>query len=370
LLFSWLQDRSVTALALWGVALMCVSIGGALVVMQQPVIALSVYVGPALVLSGYGLMWCGARTFEGRTVPYAAAFLGALLWLVACQFDAFVQSQALRMRAASVLIVIYSLLVAGEYWRARDKELMSRWPAIVLMLVHAGCFFARIFLVEVLPFPAGISMDSIPWFPAGALVMLLHNFCMAFLIVNMAKERSELRQRRTAQLDPLTGVANRRAFMERGERLLARTTAQGQSAAVLLLDLDLFKQINDTFGHQTGDRVLCTFCDIANGVLRPTDVFGRLGGEEFVCLLPGATAAEALQVAERIRASFEGRDAVASARDVVSTVSVGVATTQDAGADLTALMVAAVRALYLAKAKGRNRVERAAAVTAPAFVAA
>jgi diguanylate cyclase (GGDEF)-like protein len=189
----------------------------------------------------------------------------------------------------------------------------------------------------------------------------------------MAKERSELRHRRAAQLDSLTGVANRRAFMERAQRSLRRAVTEGRPVAVLLLDLDLFKQINDTFGHQTGDRVLCMFCDTASATLRPSDVFGRLGGEEFACLLPGASAPEALRVAERIRANFEGREAAAGAYDVVSTVSVGVATTQDIEGTLDALMAAADRALYQAKAKGRNRVERASAlptVPAPAIAAA
>src|SRR5690606_7054310 len=112
--------------------------------------------------------------------------------------------------------------------------------------------------------------------------------------------------------------------------------------------------------HQVGDRVLCTFCDTAMAVIRPTDLVGRLGGEEFACLLPGATAAEALRVAERIRDDFERRHAD-QPEGHVATVSVGVATTGEGEADLTALMAAADRALYRAKANGRNRVERAKA---------
>lgn len=374
LLLSWLQDRSQAALAISGIALMLVPVGSAIVVMHGLTTSIwTLQVGPVVILAGYGLVWLGARSFEGRPLHFGWAFAGALLWLIASQFDWFAQDLALRMRASSVLIVVYTLLALSEYWHARDTELVSRWPAIIVLALHALCFTLRFTLVDVLPFPGGVVAKQIEWFPVGVMAILLHNFCMAFLIVAMAKERSELQYRKTAQLDPLTGVANRRAFMERAERSLRRAVAERKPVAMLLLDLDLFKQINDTFGHQTGDRVLCTFCDIATAALRPSDVFGRLGGEEFACLLPGASASEALRVAERIRASFEGREAEAATDDVVSTVSVGVATIQDVDGELDALMLAADRALYQAKAKGRNRVERAAAppkVAAPAVAAA
>ena len=174
----------------------------------------------------------------------------------------------------------------------------------------------------------------------------------------MAKERAALQHRDSAELDPLTGVANRRAFLERGARVLQRSVTDNKPVAVLVLDLDMFKQINDTFGHQAGDRVLCNFCETVNTVLRPTDVFGRLGGEEFACVLPNVAASDAVRIAERIRMSFEECRSVVLNDEIVSTVSVGVATTQDVEPDLDDLMAAADRALYQAKARGRNRVEQ------------
>jgi diguanylate cyclase (GGDEF)-like protein len=359
LAFACLQERSVTALALWGAGFVLFSFGSAIVVLSGPAPEPWLVQGAgALALLGYGAMWSGARTFEGRRPEYLRASLGALFWLAACQVDAFVASAGLRMRASSVIIVIYTLLTAREILLARDKELMSRWPAIALLVVHATFFSLRIPMVEMLPFPGGTNPHDGHWLPVGAIAMLLHCFCLSFLVMNMAKERAELQQRRAALLDPLTGVANRRAFVARAERQLQRSVADGKPVAVLLLDLDLFKQINDAFGHQAGDHVLCAFCETANAVLRPDDVFGRLGGEEFACLLPGASALEAMRVAERIRASFEERKDAIPTQDAISTVSVGVATTQDVVPDLTALMVAADRALYAAKANGRNRVER------------
>jgi diguanylate cyclase (GGDEF)-like protein len=358
LLFSWMQQRRVTALAHWGLAFVLMSCGVAVIVIRGPMTDIwSTTIAPMMTLFGYGLMWCGARTFEGRKCNYFLAGAGALIWLIACEFDGFASAMALRMRVSSAIIIVYTLLAAAEYWRARDTELMSRWPAIVVLLFHAVAFTIRIPLIEQLPFPGGTNPDNPGWFPVGAVGTLLHYLCLAFLVMNMTKERAELQQRKTALLDPLTGVANRRAFLDRGERVMRRSVAEGKPVAVLVLDLDKFKQINDTFGHHAGDRVLCGFCETVNDVLRPTDIFGRLGGEEFACLLPDVTTAEAVRIAERIRVSFEEcRTSILG--DTVSTVSVGVATTRDGDPDLDDLMAAADRALYQAKAKGRNRVEQ------------
>ena len=192
--------------------------------------------------------------------------------------------------------------------------------------------------------------------------MMFHIFCMSVLLVNMAKERAELRQRQNSLVDPLTGVANRRAFFERGEELLRRAQADGRSAVLLMFDLDRFKSINDTFGHQAGDKVLSRFCDVARAELRPGDLFGRFGGEEFACLMTGTSLRDAAAIADRIRAAF-GSDADRDriGRQWTVTVSVGVAMSNEADRRLDQLFTAADRALYRAKAKGRNCVETARA---------
>jgi diguanylate cyclase (GGDEF)-like protein len=199
----------------------------------------------------------------------------------------------------------------------------------------------------------------------------------------MSKERAEQEQSRAALTDSLTGVANRRAFFDRGAPLLEWAIADRQPAALLLFDLDRFKEVNDTAGHQAGDRVLQAFCDLVVGSIRPGDLFGRLGGEEFACLLANASMAQALHIAERLRRDFAAMRL--PGLDVNATVSVGVAMASEAGRNLPALLAIADRALYRAKADGRNRVapaplvlvdrsggetsrraaERSAAITAP-----
>ena len=101
----------------------------------------------------------------------------------------------------------------------------------------------------------------------------------------MAKERTEHRHKTAALIDPLTGIANRRAFLQDGETQLKRQSTNPRPIAVMLLDLDNFKSINDRFGHATGDHVLELFAEIGNRFMRRHDLFGRLGGEEFAAML-------------------------------------------------------------------------------------
>ena len=372
LVFSWWQDRKVVTLGLWGSALIVLTVGGVLLLLRGSVPSYwSVLTGGSLCLAAYGLMWCGARAFEGRRPDCLLAGAGAAIWLLCCGFAAFLGSMTVRVQLFSVLAGGYTLMIAWEYWRARDRELTSRWPAIVLLLVHASLCAIRAVFADVMPFPSAIEGQAALWISIGAAGLLAHNFCMAFLVMTMAKERTELAHRRAALIDPLTGVANRRAFFARGERLLQRTAGEERPAALFVLDLDLFKQINDTFGHQTGDKVLCAFCESTASVLRATDLFGRTGGEEFACLIPGVAGPEAFQVAERIRASFAACSIDDDAKSSLTTVSIGVAATSEVGYDLAALLAAADRALYRAKAKGRNRVEavRPAPIAAEATAA-
>jgi diguanylate cyclase (GGDEF)-like protein len=160
-------------------------------------------------------------------------------------------------------------------------------------------------------------------------------------------------------IDPLTGIANRRAFLQDGEAKLKRQAADPRPLAVMLLDLDNFKSINDRFGHAIGDRVLQLFAQVGSARMRRMDLFGRLGGEEFAALLVDATRERAHAVAEEIRAAFAEATREVDGRPVIATVSIGLVVSHDTVLDLSALLVQADHALYRAKDNGRNRVETA-----------
>ena len=356
LLFTFLQNRNTPALAFWGTGYLVGATGAALIGGAGAGIpnAWSVCAANALVCGAYAFMWSGARSFEGRRVSIALLVAGPAIWIVAFQFDGFAQSMTARIGLVSTISATYALLSACELWYARDRDLISRWPTLLLVVGHAGFLLARIAFAPTLAASTMSGHTESTAVTVIAFEALFAAFCLPFLRVAMSKERAEFEQRKAALTDSLTGVANRRAFFDHGNPLLEGAIAERRPVALLLFDLDRFKEINDSAGHQAGDRVLQAFCDLVGASIRPGDLFGRLGGEEFAYLLVDASMAQALHAAERLRRDFA---AISFPHLVVNpTVSVGVAMANEAGRSLSTLLALADRALYRAKADGRNRV--------------
>jgi diguanylate cyclase (GGDEF)-like protein len=364
LLLSWLQNRNVRGLALWAAALIIGSIGVALIGARGDISdTWSIAVANAILATAYGMLWAGVRNFDGRATSAPLVLAGAVIWLVACHIEAFFTSPQARTALMSAIVASYSLLAAWELWRGRGEGLIFRLPVILLLLVHTAFFAARIPLAGALPLPTESEDLRTGWWTFTIFEAVFFAFCLPYLLVAMARERIVLGYKHASLIDPLTGVGNRRAFLERGEKLLHRSTFDGGPAVLLLFDLDRFKRINDTFGHHAGDQVLTAFCDAATAALRPDDLFGRLGGEEFASLLPHTSLDDGLAVAERIRSNFEATTLKVGANALAATVSVGAAVSTDPNRTLADMIKAADRALYRAKANGRNRVEHASGVS-------
>ena len=163
-----------------------------------------------------------------------------------------------------------------------------------------------------------------------------------------------------ALFDDLTGAKNRRSFVDDVRAEIERAKRLGHQLALIAIDLDDFKKINDTHGHAAGDTVLRAFGLHCSQMLRQIDTLGRVGGEEFAILLPGSSAQDAAQVAERIRARMESTRVRHTSVEIALTISVGVAELCPEKADADQLMSAADKALYAAKRDGKNRVVVAA----------
>lgn len=174
-------------------------------------------------------------------------------------------------------------------------------------------------------------------------------------ITGLKTQEEELRAQ--ACTDYLTGVHNRRHFLELAERELRRLKRRKSRCGLLLIDLDHFKSVNDQLGHAAGDAVLKTFARRCCGVLREVDIFGRLGGEEFAVLLPDTDVEGARIVAERVRERVAEMEMRTPEGNVSITVSIGVADTERPVANVEELITRADKALYRAKDAGRNRVE-------------
>ena len=176
---------------------------------------------------------------------------------------------------------------------------------------------------------------------------------LAFLLMHRERAAAELYQ--LATTDPLTGLFNRRAFCELAEREFARARRLQSPHAVLMMDLDLFKRVNDEYGHQAGDRVLVGFAAVVKRCFRVEDLAGRYGGEEFCVVLPGVTMEKAIVIAERLRGAVSQRPLGDLPRAI--TISIGIAACSGtAEASVDAAIGLADEALYRAKQEGRDRV--------------
>ena len=359
LLFVWVQNTAITAVAWWGFAHLFRAGSVMLFGFYGSVSDLiSIDLANCILFTAFALTWTGARVFDHRRPQPILMFAGAFVWLVASRIPGFADSFETRVLLSSGIITAYTWATAYEFWRGRDEPLVSRWPAIFMLFAHGSLYLLRTPFGAMLPFlPTSNQVFESVWLTVLSFEGLLFTISIAFILLAMAKERTEHRHKTAALVDPLTGVANRRAFLQDGEAQLKRQATDPRPTAVMLLDLDNFKAINDRFGHAIGDRVLEIFADVASGNMRHIDLFGRLGGEEFAAVLRDTTRERALVVAEQIRIGFAEATREVDGRPVVATVSIGIVISHDAVLDLSALLAQADHALYRAKDSGRNRVE-------------
>lgn len=170
------------------------------------------------------------------------------------------------------------------------------------------------------------------------------------------QEKAEGELLRLATTDPLTGVLNRREFTALAEQEALRSRRYGRPLSIMIMDIDHFKKLNDTYGHAAGDKALQRFSSICCNALRNIDVFGRWGGEEFVALLPETTVEQAEVIAERLRRLVSENVLTYEEHKISLTVSIGLAQYRDGESGIEEPLARADAAVYDAKKAGRNRV--------------
>jgi len=353
LIFAWVQQRSVRALAWWGSAYLIGASSIAFWCAPAPLYEVPSEWSQTLTFLACGMIWNGVRLFHGRRVLPTAAFSGAIIWLGLCQLPMFTASSNERMALAVFVVASYTFFIAFELNRERRKSLYSRTAAILVPFLHATIFLLPIGMQMFLP-----AVYAASWLTVFTLETMLYAVGTAFIVLLMVKDNDVDLYRSAASTDALTGLLNRRAFLEGALSLCARQANRGLPVSLLMLDLDHFKSINDRFGHATGDEVLRTFAGVARSNMRGGDLVGRLGGEEFAVIVPEPIESAA-RIAERLRAAFEVAGVTIDSQVLGATCSVGVASSREPVTDISALMARADAALYRAKRDGRNRVHLA-----------
>ncbi len=243
--------------------------------------------------------------------------------------------------------VVVEEIMAHEYWKpyrdlAKSASLAACWSEPILS--SSGDVLGTFAIYHTKPTkPQEEDLERIG-FAAN----------IAAIAIESRNVRAELERR--AYSDYLTGLANRRYFIEQAEAALARRKRYDGELALIMFDIDHFKQVNDAHGHSIGDQVLQRIAAVCLEILRDVDIVGRIGGEEFAVLLPQAGQKQAAVVAERLRRAMESSSLPLQDDDLLSfTVSFGVAEVDEKIDNLDDLMIQADAALYLAKASGRNR---------------
>lgn len=368
--FVWLQHRSTPALLWWSFPF--VFGGAAALVYLRPhwdsdfaIIA----VGNAARIFAVGCLWQGIRIFEGRRPALRHLLVACLIWIGLCCIPAFLTSMVARVIGSSLMIAWFCSAAAFELWRNRQEALASRWPTLLVFASFGVLSLCRAIVAPWAPFPVGAAPVDPVWVAAFLWVLFGHATFSAVFFLAMTLERREAEQRSFAMSDPLTGLLNRRAFADFAARMDRRRSGARSTMALLVLDLDHFKSVNDRYGHEVGDRLLKAFADTSEINVRPSDQLFRMGGEEFCFVLPETSLQDAIEVAERIRCAVAASPVETPRGPAAATVSIGIAATQFA-VDVDVLLAAADAAVYEAKARGRNRVvvaEPAALARAPAM---
>ncbi|RIY00136.1 GGDEF domain-containing protein [Aureimonas flava] len=341
--------RHQKVLRIWSLAYVALLAGSMLVVWRAelpPVLGAGL--SNVLIFVGYGLMVAGISAIGGQPVraPLGPIACGIVLWLWAGP------DLPLPLWHAMAALVIACIQFAGVAALLSPSlaSLRSRPIAIAIFVIHGMVYMGRVIAMPLLdPATDAFALQVLSVLTMGEGV--LYAVAAPITLLAMVRDEGENRLIVAAQTDFLTGLANRRSFTQQaGERI----TPDGPAGVLLVFDLDHFKAVNDTFGHQTGDEILRLFAQVAESEMKPNAVIGRLGGEEFAAFVPFCDLREGERLADRLRCRFREAAGV-STQAVAVTVSVGVASSKDR--DLEATMAAADRALYRAKRLGRNRVE-------------
>ena len=352
LLFSrWLNARDQAFFLSWSAGFFVFGIGLLLTSLRGQIPAfISIELANTAALAAIGCLVAGMQQFDGKRVESYVA-VPALMWIGGMLLPFVREDFASRVVLYHVCACIGFAVLTGLLLRHGGR---SVWPRRILAGILGIHIVASLLTAALTALSAATSFANVP---SPALLLLPGAFCFLALVLigaQMLADRSEQKLKNLALTDPLTGVLNRRGLMGDFERLRREARPDKPLIALLQFDLDNFKQINDSRGHQAGDDVLVAFCRLAAISFNGRGSFGRMGGEEFASILPVSDLVEAASIAEGLRTTLALQTITTGGHRLNVTVSAGVALQPAATADLDHLLNGADRALYAAKSAGRN----------------
>lgn len=317
----------------------------------------SVLVSNVMIISGLIFLLFGFEKFLSARISHILNYAILSAYIIAHTSLSLVNPD-LTMRKVVFSLVTMLIFIQCLELLIRREIRAQQIHSIGVGLICAGLILsslARIIIALVVP-PDQSFFESNIFDTAVLLAYQVLHIALIFSLTLMITRRLSNQLEDLAMKDGLTGLINRRYFFIRGLDEVKRTIRYKCPLSVIMLDIDLFKKINDSFGHEAGDKVLMYIASIMQRNIREVDIAARLGGEEFAILVPNTTAEDALVLAERLRHEIETTSSDSLAGKVNVTASIGVASFTEEMTDLDALLRDADTAMYQAKSRGRNRV--------------
>ncbi len=352
-LASWTSVRKERYLVFSAIGIGLVMVAIVLMGLRNGHYVLETLLGPFTLLhAGVAFVYASTRLFVHKSNLQPAVLAGAAS-VLATDIPLLFGLLGLANFALNVGIAVVLFLCARESWNASEDPRRATIANAILYALSGLSFLAP--AVPVFVTGEWVQYPEVATWPdtVNAIMTLVGITGIGAITLTLHFSRAARLHHFEANTDPLTGVLNRRALFERIGAL-----ARVPGLAVLLLDLDHFKQINDQLGHAQGDVTLRNFADVLRAHLGTDDLAARIGGEEFCVVLPGCDRRTAQEAAERIRRAFSELNMPSGREDVVATVSVGLAT-GGRNESFESMLSRADAALYKAKHAGRNRVRLA-----------
>lgn len=355
-----LHAGNVRGVQHWALGSLCIGLGLSVsyTQMEPPGDNWALIFGATLPMAGVGLQFNGIQTFKaGRCNGYLPWLLAGLALILGIWFVVLHPDIQARVVANSLVYGLCNAACAHALLIRIEQPLRTAyWFTGAAFAILATLFLIRAIIVFFAPPNSyGLYLQT-PINPISFFISSMAHMCLAFGFVLMLNYRLSADLQKLAASDALTGALNRRSLEQEAVRLSARCTRTGDSLAIMMIDVDHFKSINDRYGHQTGDEVLRRLAAVAQKTIRSDDYFARYGGEEFCILLPSTIEKDAWILADRLRQIYAAMVMEFGGEILRSTISIGVADSTHAGLEFTALVAAADQAMYRAKQEGRNRV--------------
>lgn len=364
--------RRREGLSHWAAGLLINALGHLLIVMRGQIPdALSIVGGNTLLTCVLVMMIAAIYRFQGRPQPWAVMAATPLLALGGA--IVFVDNYPARVAVVGLVIGLQAVwAVVAALQRRHSTVGRGQWLLVAGLGTEAVVLGCR----ALLAFSSSEAAANILQSSVLQTLTFMSTFAVVLVssmgFVFMSRDRADENNRVMAALDPLTGVANRRSLIAALDRDVARAMRTREAIALMMVDIDHFKDVNDQYGHPAGDQVLCHVVQVLRQRVRAQDLVGRYGGEEFMVVLPDTGLAGAEQLARELckavevsRCRVHGIEGLDST-GISVTVSIGVFSGRlDSGDSWDMLIAAADRALYQAKENGRNRVEVAIGLRRP-----